>query len=254
MWSTPGESLPFFEPVLRPVLYQNLKNAALSLKKVENIAWQWEYENGMIYNTACININPAADQDQIPFWRYQLKAKIRTKPVFVSYSVKNKEKELIFQDVENNLIDLDKEGIERWKIRLDGTLLGEIKMIDYHKNGELQLLFNTGTAIHLINRNGVEIKNYPVILKSVATNEISVFDYEGKKDYRYMIACRDHKVYNFDKTGKLISGWQPKTTGSFVEVPVRHFRIGSRDYIAFFDHNRTYILDRQRKGKSKVEG
>lgn len=252
MWSSPGESLPFFESVLRLALYQNLKNAVFSLKKVENIAWQWGYENGMIYNTACININPAADQDQVPFWRYQLKAKIRTKPVFVSYSVKNQEKELVFQDVENNLIDLDKEGIERWKIRLNGPILGEIKLIDYHKNGEFQLLFNTGTAIHLVSRDGVEIKNYPVILKSVATNEISVFDYEGKKDYRYMIACRDHKVYNFDKTGKLISGWQPKVTGDFVELPVRHFRIGSRDYIVFFDRNHTYILDRQGKDRVKM--
>ena len=253
MWCTPGESLPFFEPVLRPVWYQNLKNAVFSLKKIENIAWQWGYENGMIYNTACINVNPAANQDKVPFWRYLLKAKIKTNPVFVSYSDKNQKRELVFQDVENNLIDLDKEGIERWKIRLDGPILGEIKMIDYHKNGELQLLFNTGTAIHLIRRNGVEIKNYPIILKSVATNEISVFDYEDKKDYRYMIACRDHKIYNFDKTGKLIAGWQPKVTVDFVELPVRHFRVGSRDYIVFFDHNRTYILDRQGKERVKLK-
>jgi hypothetical protein len=253
LWSAPGQSLPFFEPLLKSAPYQNLKKAVQSLRKVEHIAWQWGYENGMIYNTAALFVNSAADQSLVPFWRYPLKAKVRNKPFFVSYSLKNPRRELVSQDEENNLIDLDKEGTERWKIRLEGAIMGEIKTIDYHNNGELQLLFNTGNAIHLIDRNGLHLKNFPIRLKSGATNEMSVFDYDGQKDYRFLVACRDHKVYNFDKKGKPLTGWLPKATAGFVEFPVRHFRVGSRDYIVFFDRNRTYILDRQGKERVKIK-
>ena len=253
LWSAPGQSLPFFESFFRSASYQNFEKAVSSLKKVEHIAWQWGYENGMIYNTASLFVNPAADQSLVPFWRYPLKAKMRSKPVFVSYSLKNPGRELVFQDEENNLINLDKEGIERWKIRLEGAIMGEIKTIDYHNNGEFQLLFNTGNAIHLIDRNGLQVKNFPIKLKSGATNEMSVFDYDGQKDYRFLVACRDHKVYNFDKKGKPVPGWLPKATAGFVEFPVRHFRVGSKDYIVFFDRNHTYILDRQGKERVKMK-
>ncbi len=253
MWCSPGHSLPFFEQSIQPAKYPPLKNAVSSLKKVENIAWQWGYENGRGFNTVSMLVNPAANQDLVPFWRYPLKAKLRNKPAFVTYSTKNQDKELVFQDTENNLIDLDKDGIEKWKIKLDGALMGDVKLIDFRKNGEFQLLFNTRDAIYLIDRNGNRMKNFPVRLRSGATNEISVFDYDGKKDYRFLIACRDHKVYNFDKNGKPVVGWQPKATGDFVEFPIHHFRVGPKDYIVFFDRKCTYILDRQGKERVKIK-
>lgn len=214
------------------------------------MAWQWGYENGMVYNTASMNINPTASQNTSPFWRYPLKAKMRNIPVFVSWSLKNDVKDLVFQDFENNLVDLDKDGNERWKIRMESPVMGKVKLIDYYKNGDFQLLFNTRESIHLIGRNGAEVKNFPIRLKAGATNEVSVFDYDGKKDYRYLVACNDRKVYNFEKNGKLTSGWQVKTTQGIVEFPIHHFRVGSKDYVVFFDHNKTYLLDRF--GKERV--
>ena len=250
MWCAPGQALPFFEQAFRIGSYQSLKKIASELVKLENVAWQWSYEKGMLYNTASLNVNPAAAQNRIPFWSYPLKAKMRNRPIFVNFSANNSLKEIVFQDVENFLTILDRDGIERWRIRLEGPILGEIKLIDYRKNGEYQLLFNTRDFIHLINRSGTEMRNYPIRLKSGATNEISVFDYEGKKEYRYLLAGRDRKVYNFDQYGKLIPGWQPKATQKEVELPVRYFKVGSKEFIVYFDHNKTYILDRQ--GKERV--
>ena len=252
MWCAPGQALSFFDHVFKRGPYQNLNKVISSLEKVENIAWQFGYERGMIYNTASLNVNPSADLNRIPFWSVPLKAKMRNKPQFLGYIEKGTNNDLVFQDIENNLTDIDGDGTERWKVHLEGPIMGEIKSIDYRKNGELQLLFNTKEAIHLINSQGSEVRNYPIRLKSEATNEISVFDYEGKKDYRYMLACRDHKVYNLDKNGKMITGWQPKVTQSNVELPVRYFKVGSREYIAYSDHTRTYILDRQGKERVKI--
>ena len=253
LWSRPGESLPFFENILAPGQFQNMHKSLPRLNKIENIAWQWGFENGMVYNTASLHVNPDAIPGQYPFWRYPLSARLRGKPVFISFSDNNPQKELIFQDVENNLIDLDGDGSERWKIRLKGPIMGEMKLIDYRKSGDFQLLFNTEEAIHLISRNGVEVKNFPLKLKSFATNEIAVVDYDGKKDYRYLIACKDRKVYNFDKYGKPVSGWQNNPSAERVEYPVRYFKSGSKDYLVYFDRSRTYILDRQGKERVKVK-
>lgn len=253
LWCAPGLSLPFFESIIKPKAYQNLKRSISSLRKIENFSWQWGYENGMVYNSACLNINPDADQSQIPFWRYPLKVPIDSKPLFVSFYPKEQGRDLIFQDKENHMICLDKEGIERWKIKLDGPVIGDIKTLDFHKNGEFQLLFNTKSAIHLIDKQGNEMKNYPVRLKPGATNEISVFDYDGKKDYRLLVACNDHKIYNFDKYGKPISGWQTKVTKTVVELPVRYFRIGLKDYLVYLDRSAIYIVDRQGRDRVKLK-
>ena len=253
LWSRPGESLPFFENILFPGRFQNIHKSLVFLTKVENIAWQWGFESGMVYNTASLHVNPDAVSGQLPFWRYPLKSKLRGKPIFVSFLGKNPQKELLFQDAENNLIDLDADGSEKWRIRLKGPVMGEIKLIDYRKSGDFQLLFNTEEAIHLINRNGVEAKNFPLKLKSLATNEIAVIDYDGKKDYRYLIACKDRKVYNFDKYGKPVPGWQTIAAVDRVVQPVRYFKSGTKDYLVYFDKSRTYILDRQGKERVKLK-
>ncbi len=253
MWCSPGQSLPFFESLIKPMLYRPLNEHINALKKFENFSWQWGYENGVIYNTASLKVNPDANQNEIPFWHYPLRTKIRDHPVFVSYSKKNNLRELVFQDFDNYLIDLDKDGTERWKIRLEGAIMGQIKVIETNKRDEFHLLFNTRLAIHRIDRNGDEVKSFPVRLKSAATNEVAVFDYDGKKDYRYIVACSDHKIYNFDKSGKIISGWQPKAVQGVAGFAAHHYRIGAKDYIVLSDQLHTYILDRQGKERIKIK-
>ena len=75
-------------------------------------------------------------------------------------------------------------------------------------------------------------------------------DYDHTKDYRFFIACKDHKVYLFDKKGKIVSGWAPPKTEHNVLQPVQFFRVENKDYLVFTDKNRGYILDR--KGKTIV--
>lgn len=253
LWSRPGLSLPFFKNNLVAERFQNIQKEASELFKLDNLAWQWGFENGMVYNTASLHVNPEAAPENSPFWRCPVKSPLKSKPVFVSFSSKNLEKDLVFQDADNYLIDLDADGSERWKIRLKGPIMGKIKLIDYRKNGDFQLLFNTEEAIHLIGKNGVEIRNFPVRLRSGATNEVTVADYDGKKDYRFLIACKDRKVYNFDKNGKPVTGWQPPLAAERIEQPVSYFKSGTKDYLVYFDRNRTYILDRQGKERVKLK-
>jgi hypothetical protein len=252
LWALPGQSYPFFEPIIRSLPYKRIEEANKSLGKMENAFWQWGFENGHFYNTASLFTNPDAKQMIVPFWMYPLKAKVRNKCQIFPNLSQGIGMGIIFQDQDNCLICLDREGSERWKINLDGLVLGGINAIEANKGGDKRLLFNTRDAIHLINGNGSEVKKFPVRLKSPATNGVVAFDYDGKRDYRFLVACSDHKIYNFDKSGKMIPGWQPKTYLGVVEFPVRLFTVGTKDYVVYFDRKRTYVVDRQGRERVKI--
>jgi hypothetical protein len=251
LWCAPGQVLPFFEPHLNPDIYRKLEKSIRSLEMINNFSWQWVYENGKVYNSAALSVEPEIIQKKLPFWNYAIKGRIVGKPVFVSFEKPGSSKCLVFQLEDNTLISLGKDGLERWRMALEGTIIGEINAVKLSGNDESQLLFNTSEAIHLISKNGAEIKNFPIRLKSRATNGVAMFDYENRGEYRFMVACSDHKIYNFDRNGKFTTGWKPKATVGIIEFPVHHFKDGTKDYIVCFDKFRTYILDRQ--GTTRVK-
>ena len=128
--------------------------------------------------------------------------------------------------------------------------MSEVFQIDYLKNGKLQFLFSTASGLHLIDRNGNYVTNFPVMLRSEATNGMALFDYDNRQDYRIFIAGKDRSIYVYDKAGALVKGWDFGKTEGVVEQEIKHFRIGSRDYIVFADAMRVYITDRQ--GNARV--
>jgi hypothetical protein len=80
---------------------------------------------------------------------------------------------------------------------------------------------------------------------------LSVFDYDGNRDYRLFIACEDKRVYAYSREGSLLDGWEFGQSESEVTQPVNHFKIGDKDFLVFGDRFKTYILDR--KGNTRVE-
>ena len=50
-------------------------------------------------------------------------------------------------------------------------------MMDYYKNGKLQLLFAGRDYMHLIDRNGNYVDKYPVKMRTPASNTLALFDY-----------------------------------------------------------------------------
>ena len=51
---------------------------------------------------------------------------------------------------------------------------GDVHQIDLYKNGKLQLLFNTQSKLHLIDRNGNNVEQFPIGLVAKATNGLFV--------------------------------------------------------------------------------
>ena len=66
----------------------------------------------------------------------------------------------------------------------------------------------------------------------------------------YLLPVTIIKSIAYDKNGKIVTGWLPAKTEHDVTKPIQYFRIKSKDYIVYFDTEKTYILDRQ--GKPRV--
>ena len=251
IWSSPAHSLSFFKDAINPHLYQRIENQFSYLQKIESAGWQIGVENGMIYNMARLKYNPEVHESPVSVvWKSHLGKSIINRPQYVINPSHRAIREIVVQDGDYNFTLISNEGRILWKIKLAGPIRSEIFQLDCSRDGKLQYFFSTDDALHLIDHEGKYIRHYPLALKSAATNGVSVVDYDRNGDYRFFIACKDHKVYLYDKKGEIITGWTPQKTGNDVIKPVQFFRVENKDYIVFTDKNRGYILDR--KGKTRV--
>lgn len=220
------------------------------IRRFGRISWQVQQDRGIYLNSLAVELQTGGGEDAQTTWQSSVGSNLHTKPVMVANHNNKANREIIFQDAQNNLHLVNSSGRLLWSVALSAPVLSEIFQIDYYKNGRLQYLFNTKDKLYLIDRNGDNVAGFPVTFRSPATNAVNVFDYHNNRDYRYFVAGEDRKIYAYDYTGKIISGWNFGQTDSPVITPVQHFRISGNDYIVFKDKSKIYIQDRQ--GKTRV--
>jgi hypothetical protein len=94
---------------------------------------------------------------------------------------------------------------------------------------------------------GNKVGKFPVTLKSMASNGVSIVEYGNNKEYRFVIAGEDRKIYLFDIFGKLIPKWSFEGSESEIINPAQHYDIDGKDYLVVYDKENIYFLDRQGK-------
>ena len=80
---------------------------------------------------------------------------------------------------------------------------------------------------------------------------MTMFDYDGKREYRIFVPGEDRELYLYGLDGALVQGWDCRKADKEIVTKVQHFRVDNKDYIVFADRYRLYILDR--KGKERVK-
>lgn len=250
-WGSPGSCLPFFKGKINGGLYEEFENKMTEIHKIESVGWQVGIENGLAYNMARIKYDSVNQEiGPSPVWRSLIGTPLVSKLQYVVNPSDRARQEIVVQDSASNFMLLGNQGSVLWKIKLDGPILSDIYQLNCFKDGQLQFFFSTGEALHMIDHDGNYIRNYPLSLRSPATNGVSVFDYDKNGDYRFFIAGKDHRVYLYDKKGNIVPDWAPGKTEHDVTQPVQFFRVENKDYLVFADSNHGYILDR--KGKPRV--
>jgi hypothetical protein len=215
------------------------------LRKFNMISFRIRQAKSVWESSAIATYQSEEQEDARTDWQNVVGANINMKPQLVVNHLDRQNREIIFQDVQNTLHLVGNSGKLRWSQNLQAPIMGQIHQVDYFKNGKLQFLFNTKERLYLIDRNGNDVKPFPVKLPANATNGVNIFDYDKNRNYRFFFAGEDRKIYAIDNNAKIISGWKFEQTEQIVTTPVQHFKVDGKDYIVFKDKSQIYILDRQ---------
>lgn len=181
-------------------------------------------------------------------YKIQFNTELFTTPKWV-INHKTNRKELFVQDMENVIYLIGSDGNILWKKKLNHKINSPIYQIDMYKNGNLQLVFSTEKEIHIIDRNGNEVKPFPMVSKEELL-PLEIYDYESNLTYRFMMATKN-SIKMIDIEGKEVKGFEKFTTSNEILATPKHFRINDRDYLLFpMNNGKLNIL--HRNGKERL--
>ncbi len=231
--------------ILKNILEKNLEETITSpLSNYNASAIQF------IYDTNFAHVNAIIKQTKIKASENSISEELNIKldtdllntPQFVTNHI-TKEKEIVVQDIKNNLYLISNKGKIIWKRQLEGAILGKIEQIDIYKNGRLQLIFATPHRIYVMDRNGKDVAPFPGIFNDNITQPLSVFDYDKNKNYRLLVT-QGKNILMYDVNAKLVNGFTFKSANENIINQPQHIRINRKDYIIFKTEKKLYILDR----------
>ncbi len=163
---------------------------------------------------------------------------------------KNQDVAIVVQDAANTLYSISKTGKANWTKKLDGPIVGGINEVDVLKNGTNQLAFVTEKTFYILDKNGADVKQFPVKFKDKITQPLAVFDYDNNENYRFVI-IQAKDILMYDKAGKVVKGFMYTKAKSNIVLPPKHIRMGSKDYLIFAEDNGNLNI-LSRTGKPRV--
>ncbi|MCL5128999.1 ribonuclease HII [Algibacter sp. L4_22] len=236
---------------LENIIKKNItEDLNLNLEPYKTSALQFIYDNNFAHVNGIIKTNKAkaAEQSVSEEFNIKLDADLLNTPQFVTNHI-TKQKDIVVQDVKNNLYLISNSGKIQWKKQLKGPVLGKIEQIDIYKNGRLQLAFATPNRVYLLDRKGKDVTQFPIKFNDAITQPLSVFDYDKNKRYRLLVT-QSENVLMYDTKGKVVKGFKFKSAQNTIISQPQHFRIGNKDYITIKTLDKLLILDRV--GKTRV--
>lgn len=199
-------------------------------------------KNTLAHNTAPISQSSSTT----------LENDLYTHPILVK-NHRSKGLDVAIQDMANQLYLISDKGVIFWKKQIDGPIMGDIKQIDIYKNGRYQLLFNTQNTLYLVDRNGEDVRGYPIAFDEPMTLPLALFDYDKNKKYRILLT-QGNKTTMLDGKGKVVTGFRFKETETNQIISPTHIRIGRKDHLVFAQENgKLTILDRLGKNRITVK-
>ena len=162
---------------------------------------------------------------------------------------KTQQKDIVVQDIENQLYLISNQGVVRWKKKLSGPIVGRINQVDLYKNGRFQMVFSTENRVYVLDRLGKDVGPFPLKFKDKITQAVSVFDYDKNKNYRFLVT-QGKSLLMYDGKGKRVKGFSYTPDSEILNAP-QHIRYNGKDYIVFAADNDLKILNR--RGKIRID-
>lgn len=219
------------------------------------ISLQFSSDHGFAHvNLVCQELN--GSKKQTPGVVTQLFSKTLDAPIlngphfFTNH--RTRKKDIAVQDMQNNFYLLSETGNILWKKKLDAPILGSISEVDILRNGKKQLAFATSKTFYILDRNGNTVNPFPKKFSDPITQPLAVFDYDNKRNYRFVIV-QGKEVYMYDSKGKTVTGFTFKNTQSNIVLPPQHIRMRTKDYLLIAEESgKLNILSRVGKERVRV--
>ncbi len=249
---------PLAEGMALPRFRESVSKRLAAHAGLRPLALQWDRYRGAFLASGFLGSGAAAGgsgpdpgpTDAVSLWRLRLDTVAAAAPRFVT-DHRDGRTELLLEDAAHRIYLVDPSGRILWKRELDGPILGEVHQIDYYRNGKLQFAFATPGRIHLIDRKGRDVADFPIALSAGASTGLQVFDYEGKRDYRLFVGGDNGFLYGYYQTGKPLPGWSPMKGFDGLAHPPQHTAANGKDYIAISGRNgKVYLKDR--RGSNRI--
>ncbi|UXP30604.1 hypothetical protein N6H18_09580 [Reichenbachiella agarivorans] len=212
------------------------------LKQIEYGVMQFTGVDNKFYTNVAIQHPGHLIESQKP-QEYELMALIGFDKPLISkpFAVRNhndKTLEFMIQDSTFHLSLISVANQVVLDIPLTEQITSPIYQVDYYKNGKLQYLFSTSHEVHIIDRTGTYIPDYPQKIKTSEKIEfLSLIDYDNSKNYRIMVATQKGYYYLTDKAGKILEGWDPVKLKGEPVMAGRHLRVQTLDYMIFLQND-----------------
>ncbi len=254
MYSSITRSTSFYASALNEKLKSDFIEHLSLFKKFEAFSVQFSpTNNDLFYSNIYLKYNPLFKKETETLWELPIDTTITLKPYLV-LNHNTKAREIFIQDDANKIYLISNTGKILWTKQLPEKIMSDIIQIDVYKNDKLQLLFNTRSNIYLYDRNGNEMKGFPLKLKSPATNAVSVVDYENNKDYRLFIATANKRIVCYKANGEQVTAFGFDKTDEEVFLPVYFFNTNAKDHICFVDvKGKVYVVNRQGEVRIKMK-
>lgn len=180
-------------------------------------------------------------------------APVQGRPKWVTNHL-SKELEILVQDRNNMLYLFNRSGQELFRRQLTESMVGEAVQVDRYKNGNLQYVFSTNNFIYQLDRNGKDVDGFPLELESPVAVPMTVVDYEDKRDYRLLVACKNNRVYNYGVDGKDVKGWKFDRVSNPLATSFAYLSLDRKDYLAIAENDgQMHLLDRTGARRSAVK-
>jgi hypothetical protein len=193
--------------------------------------------NLTVYSTrATVTAGKDVSQDIHLLWSTQLDTSC-SGPPFLVHPVNTDRPYITIQDAGNNLYFFDYSGRLKWKKPLGEKILSDILTVDYYRNGQTQILFNTSSFLYLLSLSGEDVGNFPIKLPAPASNGCTVADVDSNHNYRIFVACTNGMIYSYEISGKPSPEWMFNHFIQGITSSFQAMRISDEFYILFIDEN-----------------
>lgn len=220
---------------LKPVWKSAFEEYQFSIKNLEFMAYQFSAVDDKFYT----NINlyqPDLPQRNIPDRITELRSLtvadyITSKPYLV-INHNDRSREVFIQDTANTIYLIDNQFNVIWDKSIDGQITSDVKQLDYYNNGKLQYAFTTQKEVHIIDRTGAYLPEFPKSLPDQREiTSFEIIDYDNSKKYRFSFSDNNGHAYLTDKNLNPLEGWNPMKFKEPLAMAPTHRRVNGKDAI-----------------------